>query len=584
MKSRHFPQREAQAALGCPPDALPADAAGPGPDPRPILLSVGEVVYHWDIASDRLQWGPNLAEVMGPAAAADLSTGVACDARMAAGGDASRYDAMMRASVIDRRGSASFRIFYALPAPDDDAPAVWFEDRGRWFAGADGRPAFAHGVVRVAPEHAVQQAAFLRASQTDPLTGLPSRAGFIAHVQRLLERDDIDRKPFAIVLVAVENFFAFNRAYGYDAGDDVLAALARRLRANVCDFDFVARHAGNKFALALLDCDTDETRAVANRLIDVVNATAFETSAGCAPATIRVGAVIAPRDGRTPQTLFQRAEEALDAARQHNGHRYVAYAASLARDDTRLQALHVADNIVTALNEQRVELAFQPVVRAATGEIAFHEALLRLRLPDGSTMAPDKILPFAEKAGLLRLLDQRVMKLALDRLSRDPALNVSINCATASLLDPEWPDGLINAAARDAGVARRLIIEITEATMIEDHETTRRLIASCKSLGVRVAMDDFGAGHTSFRNLRDFDFDLVKIDGAFVQNMLTSEDDRFFVRTLLDLAKHLSLETVAEYVEDEETARLLRDWGVDYFQGAHYGRAQAHPAPSDETR
>jgi EAL domain-containing protein (putative c-di-GMP-specific phosphodiesterase class I) len=114
--------------------------------------------------------------------------------------------------------------------------------------------------------------------------------------------------------------------------------------------------------------------------------------------------------------------------------------------------------------------------------------------------------------------------------------------------------------------------------MIEDFTTTKNLISACNRLGVKVAMDDFGAGHTSFRNLRDLDFDIVKIDGAFVQNIATSEDDRFFVRTLIDLARHLSLKVVAEWVEDEATARILRDWGVDYFQGALYGRAAERPA------
>jgi EAL domain-containing protein (putative c-di-GMP-specific phosphodiesterase class I) len=110
--------------------------------------------------------------------------------------------------------------------------------------------------------------------------------------------------------------------------------------------------------------------------------------------------------------------------------------------------------------------------------------------------------------------------------------------------------------------------------MIEDFETMRTLIVACKKLGIKLAMDDFGAGHTSFRNLRQLEFDMVKIDGVFVRNIAKSADDRFFVRTLTDLAKHLGLEIVAEWVEDEETAALLREWGVDYFQGSYFGAAE----------
>ncbi len=129
--------------------------------------------------------------------------------------------------------------------------------------------------------------------------------------------------------------------------------------------------------------------------------------------------------------------------------------------------------------------------------------------------------------------------------------------------------------APSISVASRLTIEITETCAIADLEATRRAIVAMKECGVKVAMDDFGAGHTSFRNLRNLRIDLLKIDGAFVQNLARSEDDRFFVRTLVDLARHLDIPTVAEWVEDAESAALLADWGVDYLQGHYFGPAQA---------
>jgi len=131
------------------------------------------------------------------------------------------------------------------------------------------------------------------------------------------------------------------------------------------------------------------------------------------------------------------------------------------------------------------------------------------------------------------------------------------------------------ACAFHKDVAARLTIEITETCAIADLEATRRAIIAMKDCGVKVAMDDFGAGHTSFRNLRNLRIDLLKIDGAFVQNLARSEDDRFFVRTLVDLAHHLGIPTVAEWVEDAESAALLSSWGVDYLQGHYFGPAQA---------
>ncbi|MCC3245353.1 bifunctional diguanylate cyclase/phosphodiesterase [Methylocystis sp. WRRC1] len=595
MQLRHIANRGAEAPVSRPPSSIlkaplapPPAAAEPafGPDARAILSSIGEVVYHWDIATDRLDWGANLAEALGPIAACDLGTGLAFGERIATESVASRYDVVMQSEAKDSGEGVAYQVVYALAPPREHGPAqsVWVEDTGRWFADSDGRPARAHGVVRVVTERHEMERKLALGSQIDPLTGVLNRAQLSEHVQRFLTQSERNRKPFAVMLVALENLFALNRTYGYDAGDEVIAGLARRLRANVRVCDIVARHAGNKFALVLDNCDTEQTLSVARRLLDLVKETPFETSAGAIPATIRIGGVIGPREGRAPQILFQHAEEALDVARQGNGKRFVAYTASLAREDARLRALQVADSIVSALNDRRVELAFQPIVHAANGKVAFHEALLRVRLADGSMVAPATILPVAEKAGLVRLLDQRVMELALERLAAEPDLRVSVNCSMASILDPEWPDRLASAITINPSVAQRLIVEITETSMIEDFETTRNLIASCKRLGVKVAMDDFGAGHTSFRNLRDLAFDLVKIDGAFVQNISTSADDRFFVRTLIDLARHLELETVAEWVEDEETAEILREWGVDYFQGAYYGRAESRPAPEEGAR
>lgn len=594
MQLRHIASRlqETPAASLRPPVSTPpaplspsmplAPPAGPlsGPDPRLILPSIGEVVYEWDIGADRLTWGPNLVETLGEVAQGELGMGCAYGERISRDSVATRYGAVMQSGATDPGDGVPYQVVYWLTRPRElgPGPVVWVEDTGRWFAGADGKPARAHGVVRIVTERHEAERKLALGARIDPLTGALNRAQLGEQLARFLQASERSRKPFAVLLVAVENLFALNRTYGYDAGDEVVAGLARRLRDNIRACDAIGRHAGNKLSVLLENCGTEEMRSAALRLIDVVGLTAFETSAGPIPATIRIGGVIAPREGRNAQVIFQHAEEALDVARQGAGKRFVAYTASLAREDARLRALQVADSIVSALNDHRVELAFQPIVHAASGRIAFHEALLRVRLPDGAAASPGALLPVAEKAGLVCLLDQRVMELALERLVAEPELRISVNCSLHTVLDPEWPERLAAATAANPGVADRLIVEITETAMIEDFDTTRALIAACKRLGVKVAMDDFGAGHTSFRNLRDLAFDIVKIDGAFIRNIATSEDDRFFVRTLIDLANHLSLKVVAEWVEDEATAKILRDWGVDYLQGAHFGCAGPQPA------
>lgn len=154
-----------------------------------------------------------------------------------------------------------------------------------------------------------------------------------------------------------------------------------------------------------------------------------------------------------------------------------------------------------------------------------------------------------------------------------PTLQTSFNVSPASTTDPDWWAGLGSLLRKHTGIAERLIVEITESAAIEDIDETRGFVARVKDIGCRIAIDDFGAGYTSFRNLRKLGVDIVKIDGAFVRNITHSEDDRAFVRTLIDLAKRLKLETVAEWVQDDAAAETLQAWGCDYLQGALVGLA-----------
>jgi EAL domain-containing protein (putative c-di-GMP-specific phosphodiesterase class I) len=171
------------------------------------------------------------------------------------------------------------------------------------------------------------------------------------------------------------------------------------------------------------------------------------------------------------------------------------------------------------------------------------------------------------------MLDHRVLELVIDQMVAAPVLQASVNVSPGSTTDPNWWTGLTALLRTHAGVAERLIVEITESAAIDDIDGTRGFVARVKDLGCRIAIDDFGAGYTSFRNLRKLGVDIVKIDGAFVQNIIRSEDDRAFVRTMIDLCKRLKLATVAEWVQDERAARLLESWGCDYLQGALVGLA-----------
>jgi len=235
--------------------------------------------------------------------------------------------------------------------------------------------------------------------------------------------------------------------------------------------------------------------------------------------------------------------------------------------------ISVTDEIVSALNERRVFVMYEPVVDIHTRQPAFYECLMRVRRHDGTLVPAQDVIPAAERLGLVRLLDHRVLALVLEELRTAPTLRASLNVSPPSIIDPDWWSGLAAMLRAHAGIAQRLTVEITETAAIHDIDETRGFVARVKDLGARIAIDDFGAGYTSFRNLRKLGVDMVKIDGAFVQNITRSEDDRAFVRSLIDLARRLGLTTVAEWVQDEAATKMLDEWGCNYIQGALIGLA-----------
>jgi EAL domain-containing protein (putative c-di-GMP-specific phosphodiesterase class I) len=176
-------------------------------------------------------------------------------------------------------------------------------------------------------------------------------------------------------------------------------------------------------------------------------------------------------------------------------------------------------------------------------------------------------------------------------LAASPTLRASLNVSPDSITDPDWWSALGAQLRGHPGVAQRMTLEITETAAIQNIDETAGFVTRAKDLGCRIAIDDFGAGYTSFRNLRRLGVDTIKIDGAFVQNITRCEDDRVFVRTLIELGRSLGIETVAEWVQDEEAATLLAGWGCDYLQGDLVGRATLEkpwakdaPAPTSAAR
>ncbi|MFO1032630.1 MAG: EAL domain-containing protein [Hyphomicrobiales bacterium] len=233
--------------------------------------------------------------------------------------------------------------------------------------------------------------------------------------------------------------------------------------------------------------------------------------------------------------------------------------------------MRCATEIVECLRDQRFQLAFQPLVNATDGTVACHEALLRMRDSGGELVAAGHLVPVAEQLGLIRLVDRAVTQLALDTLHRYPAARLSINLSATTANDPRWNSQIIDMIEAAGRLAERLTLEITETTALADLTSAITFLERLRATGCGVAIDDFGAGFTSFRNLRDLPIDVIKLDGSYCCNLTQDPENVYFARTLIDMAHHFGIRTVAEWVETQQDAEVLASLGIDFLQGHYLG-------------
>ncbi len=369
-----------------------------------------------------------------------------------------------------------------------------------------------------------------------------------------------------------------NETYGFDIADEVIVQVGQRLAQSLRHSDVIGRTAGNKFGVILGACGEREMALVAERLHAAVRSDVIETRSGGVSVTISIGAVWLPESAATSQEAMLRAEEALERAKRMGRNGFAVFVKSAQRESARRRLITVGDEITSALNEHRLIFAYQPIVGAQSRRPEHYECLLRLSRKDGTIAAAGEFIPAAETLGLVRLVDRRALEMAVAQLYAHEDIKLSINVSGTTAGDQSWLQSFINYVRENREVAERMTVELTETAALHGFEENSRFVSRLRDMGCRVAIDDFGAGYTSFRNLHNLRVDMVKIDGDYIKNLSQSPDNQLFVRTLVDLAKNFNLETVAEWVGSEEDAKLLAEFGVDQFQGFYFGEPDITPS------
>ena len=456
--------------------------------------------------------------------------------------------------------------------------AMSFTMVGTRIPGADGRTARLVGLMRDTTERSRDVRRLTYLATRDELTGHLNRNALREELAGAIESAKAENRNCAFLVASIDRLAMINDSFGFDAGEEVIMGVGERLARTLRGSDIIGRTAGNKFGVLLKNCRENEINVVASRLRAAVRANGIETRSGLVAGTCSVGAVWLPQAASTSQEAMLRAAQALDKARANGRDGFAVYQPSPQRETARLRQMQIADEVVLALKENRLKLAYQPIVTARTRRVSHYECLLRLVKADGSVLAAGQFVPATEQMGIVHLVDRFALEATVAQLKAHKGITLAVNVSGTAASDPAWLQGFVDFVRAEKDVAPRLIVELTETAALHHFEENARFLSQLREVGVRVAIDDFGAGYTSFRNLQMLHVDTVKIDGSYVKDLSQSPENQVFVRTLVGLARSFDIKTVAEWVGSDDDAALLQNFGVDYFQGFHFGEPLLEPS------
>ncbi|HEV8679831.1 MAG TPA: GGDEF and EAL domain-containing protein [Stellaceae bacterium] len=529
------------------------------------LEAAGDIAYSWDLGGDAIAWSGCLAA---PSVefVNELDTGRIFANRVHPDDLVHRQLAL--AAHFD--GEAAFDCEYRLRDPEGGF--LWVHERGRARRDEAGRPQFMLGVIRTIGDRKAQQTRLERLANYDELTGHFNKTRLREAVDQIIAASQRGRSPAAFLSVGVDNMTTINDMFGHEAADTVLVEIGRRLDTCLRVSDLIGRLGGDRFGIALSHCRPEHIAAAAEKILAAVSSAPVATARGPIYTTVSIGSASFPDQGLTSYEVITRAESALGEAKRAGRDCHSHYRITEEQRERQRLSRSMSDQVRSALREERIVFAFQPVVAAMTGEVDHYECLLRMRTPDGRIVTAGEFVPVIEQLGFIRLIDRYVLDKALAELAAHPSIKLGFNISGLTAADRPWLRALISQVRNRPDIASRVIVEITETAALYDLEESARFVSALRQAGCHVSLDDFGAGHTSLRHLQSLAVDTVKIDGSFISNLASSPEAQVFLRHLLGLAKGFGFRTVAECVATAEDAAILRQEGVGFLQGYHFGR------------
>jgi diguanylate cyclase (GGDEF)-like protein len=405
----------------------------------------------------------------------------------------------------------------------------------------------------------------------DPMTRLYNRRKFDEFLAHEIDRAERNGHSFCVLQIDLDDFKTINDSFGHPVGDLLLKELASVLLRETRRTDVVARMGGDEFAVLLPETPREEAVGVAEKLRAALAGTRIDLPVGALRMTASLGLVSFPDNGCDAAKLIISADVAMYKAKR-GGKNQVAMLGQ--GDDVAVSTFSKGEMVRQALVEGRLIPYFQPIIDTGSGEVAAYEVLARVVADDGSIVSAGDFIEQAEELGLGAEIDNAVFEQGLQVLAsgRLGTARLFVNMSARSFADHARmltiPDQLA-ALGIDPG---RIVLEVTEREALPHFGEVIRLINDLRARGLAFALDDFGAGFSSFLYLKYISVDYVKIEGSFIRHMVTDERDRVMVEHIHSMARRFGMVTVAEFVEDAETLDRLREMGINHAQGFYLGQ------------
>jgi diguanylate cyclase (GGDEF)-like protein len=408
-------------------------------------------------------------------------------------------------------------------------------------------------------------------AETDTLTKLPNRRGFLNSLDRIIEQYASQRSAFAVAMLDLDGFKPINDAFGHAIGDLLLVEVARRLLVAAGPQSIVARLGGDEFSIILPHAGSSQVACQAATTIcdDLAKPFSFEhvtirLSASC-------GVTLFPDGGRDASRLLEHADMALYNTKR-NGRNGVSLFSNTIENHLRRKA-EIEQMLQSPDVHADLAMVFQPIVNLQGPRLASFEALARWNSETHGNIPPDEFIPLAEQAGFVADVGDVLFEKAIVQAAKWPKeITLSFNLSAVQLCSSTTPLRLLSIMAGHYFEPDRLSIEITETALLADFDTARYTIQQLRAAGMKIVLDDFGAGHSWIGYLREMVFDAIKIDGTLIDNIVYSPESRALLSGVLKLCSAIGTPTVAERVETRDQAELLRDLGCDAAQGFLFGR------------